>query len=263
MTESANHDVYFVPGLSRGLRVLEILGAAKTPMSLSEIARAMDLSRSSVFRLVYTLRHMEFIKEGEQKNTYTLGAQVLNLGFAYLNNQPITTIARPLLAQLRDVTGVSTHLSVLEGHYVLYLGSHQARSGFVSNMVTGTRVEAYTTAIGWCLLSGKSDAELAAFCKGLDMPPITKHTPTSFQALKAWVDQMRTDGFIVSRGFREPGGSSIAVPVWDEAGKVVACVNLSGPDSGFDFDRVEEVYVPEIKATALQISRELGYAGPG
>ena len=263
MTESANHDVYFVPGLSRGLRVLEILGAAKTPMSLSEIARAMDLSRSSVFRLVYTLRHMEFIKDGEQKNTYTLGAQVLNLGFAYLNNQPITTIARPLLAQLRDVTGVSTHLSVLEGHYVLYLGSHQARSGFVSNMVTGTRVEAYTTAIGWCLLSGKSDADLAAFCKGLDMPPITKHTPTSFQALKAWVDQMRTDGFIVSRGFREPGGSSIAVPVWDEAGKVVACVNLSGPDSGFDFDRVEEVYVPEIKATALQISRELGYAGPG
>ena len=263
MTESANHDVYFVPGLSRGLRVLEILGAAKTPMSLSEIARAMDLSRSSVFRLVYTLRHMEFIKDGEQKNTYTLGAQVLNLGFAYLNNQPITTIARPLLAHLRDVTGVSTHLSVLEGHYVLYLGSHQARSGFVSNMVTGTRVEAYTTAIGWCLLSGKSDAELADFCKGLDMLPITKHTPTSFQALKAWVDQMRTDGFIVSRGFREPGGSSIAVPVWDEAGKVVACVNLSGPDSGFDFDKVEEVYVPETKATALQISRELGYAGPG
>ena len=263
MTESANHDVYFVPGLSRGLRVLEILGAAKTPMSLSEIARAMDLSRSSVFRLVYTLRHMEFIKDGEQKNTYTLGAQVLNLGFAYLNNQPITTIARPLLAQLRDVTGVSTHLSVLEGHYVLYLGSHQARSGFVSNMVTGTRVEAYTTAIGWCLLSGKSDADLAAFCKGLDMPPITKHTPTSFQTLKAWIDQMRTDGFIISRGFREPGGSSIAVPVWDEAGKVVACVNLSGPDSGFDFDKVEEVYVPETKATALQISRELGYAGPG
>ena len=263
MTESANHDVYFVPGLSRGLRVLEILGAAETPMSLSEIARAMDLSRSSVFRLVYTLRHMEFIKDGEQKNTYTLGAQVLNLGFAYLNNQPITTIARPLLAHLRDVTGVSTHLSVLEGHYVLYLGSHQASSGFVSNMVKGTRVEAYTTAIGWCLLSGKSDAELADFCKGLDMLPITKHTPTSFKALKAWVDRMRTDGFIVSRGFREPGGSSIAVPVWDEAGKVVACVNLSGPDSGFDFDRVEEVYVPETKATALQISRELGYAGAG
>ena len=163
MTESANHDVYFVPGLHRGLRILEILGAAKTPMSLSEIARAMDLSRSSAFRLVYTLRQMEFLKDGEQKNTYTLGAKVLNLGFAYLSNQPITTIARPLLAQLRDTTGVSTHLSVLEGHNVLYLGSHQARSGFVSNMVTGTRVEAYATAIGWCLLSGKERCRTGYF----------------------------------------------------------------------------------------------------
>ena len=262
MTESANHDVYFVPGLHRGLRILEILGTAKAPMSLSEIARAMDLSRSSAFRLVYTLKQMEFLKDGEQKNTYTLGAKVLNLGFAYLSNQPITTIARPLLAQLRDTTGVSTHLSVLEGHNVLYLGSHQARSGFVSNMVTGKRVEAYATAIGWCLLSGKSDAELAAFCKGLDMPSITEHTPTSFQTLKARVDQVRTDGFIVSHGFREPGGSSIAVPVWDQAGNVVACVNLSGPDSGFDFDKLESFYLPETKATALFISRELGYEGP-
>ena len=262
MTESANHDVYFVPGLHRGLRILEILGTAKAPMSLSEIARAMDLSRSSAFRLVYTLKQMEFLKDGEQKNTYTLGAKVLNLGFAYLSNQPITTIARPLLAQLRDTTGVSTHLSVLEGHNVLYLGSHQARSGFVSNMATGKRVEAYATAIGWCLLSGKSDAELAAFCKGLDMPSITEHTPTSFQTLKARVDQVRTDGFIVSHGFREPGGSSIAVPVWDQAGNVVACVNLSGPDSGFDFDKLESFYLPETKATALRISRELGYEGP-
>ena len=217
----------------------------------------MDLSRSSAFRLVYTLKQMEFLKDGEQKNTYTLGAKVLNLGFAYLSNQPITTIARPLLAQLRDTTGVSTHLSVLEGHNVLYLGSHQARSGFVSNMVTGKRVEAYATVIGWCLLSGKSDAELAAFCKGLDMPSITQHTPTSFQTLKARVDQVRTDGFVVSHGFREPGGSSIAVPVWDQAGNVVACVNLSGPDSGFDFDKLESFYLPETKATALRISREL------
>lgn len=261
MTESSNHPIYFVPGLHRGLRVLEILGAAGEPLSLSEIARAMELSRSSVFRLVYTLRQMNFIKEAEQKNTYTLGARVLNLGFAYLNQQPITTIARPYLAALRDKTGVSAHLSILEGHDVLYLGSHQARTGFVSNMVTGTRMEAYASAIGWCLLSGFSDADLEAFCDGLDMRAFTEHTPTDFAALKARVEQVRRDGYVFSRGFREPGGSSVAVPVCDNAGSVVACVNISGPDSGFDFDRIDSFYVPETKETALQISRELGYSG--
>ena len=232
-------------------------------MTLSDIGRAMDLSRSSAFRLVYTLRHMDFIKEAEQKNTYTLGARVLNLGFAYLNQQPITAIARPLLSDLRDRTGVSAHLSVLEGHDVLYLGSHQARTGFVSNMVTGTRIEAYATAIGWCLLSGFCDAQLQAFCDGLVMHAITDHTPTDCAELKARIDQVRADGHVFSRGFREPGGSSVAVPVRDNTGGVVACVNISGPDSGFDFDRIDSFYVPETKATALQISRELGYVGPG
>lgn len=262
MTESPNHSIYSIPGLHRGLRVLEILGAAGKPMSLSEIAQAMELSRSSVFRLVYTLRQMGFLKEAEQANSHTLGARVLNLGFAYLNQLPITAIARPHLAALRDATGVSTHLSVLEGHDVLYLGSHQARTGFVSNMVTGTRTDAYASAVGWCLLSALSDDEFEAFCDGLDMPARTEHTPTSFVELKARVDQVRADGYVFSRGFHEPGGSSVAVPIRDNTGTVVACVNISGPDSGFDFDRIDSFYIPETRASALRISRELGYGGP-
>lgn len=261
MTKASNHDVYFVPGLHRGLRVLEILGAREAPMSLSEIARAMELSRSSAFRLVYTLRQMEFIREAEQANTFTLGARVLNLGFAYLNQQPITAIARPILAQLRDTVGVSTHLSVLEGDDVLYLVSHQARSGYVSNMRTGTRTQAYASAIGWCLLGALSAADLSAFASRQDWQAFTEHTPMDSASLAARVAAVRDAGFIVSRGFREPGGSSVAVPVRDNTGAIVACVNLSGPDSGFDFDRMDSFFVPQTQAAAEQIARALGYQG--
>ncbi|KEJ88297.1 IclR family transcriptional regulator [Sulfitobacter donghicola] len=261
MSESPNHKVYFVPGLHRGLRVLEILGAAGEPMSLSDIGRAMELSRSSTFRLIYTLKQMGFLKEAEQKNTYTLGARVLNLGFSYLHQQPITAISRPFLSDLRDVTGISAHLSVLEGHDVLYLGSHQARTGYVSNMVTGTRRQAYASAIGWCLLGALSDDELRSLCDEIEMVPFTEKTPLSFEALRQRVQSVREDGFVFSQGFREAGGSSVAVPVRDHTAQVVACVNISGPDSGFDFDRVQSFYVPETKAAALRISRELGYAG--
>jgi IclR family pca regulon transcriptional regulator len=261
MTKLPNHDVYFVPGLFRGLRVMEILGAADKSMTLSEIARAMELSRSSAFRLVYTLRQMDYLKEGEQTNTYSLGPRVLNLGFAYLNQQQITTIARQHLATLRDVTGVSTHLSVLEGHDVLYLGSHQARTGFVSNMATGTRTQAYASAIGWCLLGALTADELAAFCDDIQFEKFTQHTPTSYQELNERVVTTKQDGFIVSKGFRQPGGSSLAVPVRDHRGEIVACVNISGPDSGFDFDKLDSFYIPETQAAALKISRELGYTG--
>lgn len=261
MQKSDNHDVYFVPGLYRGLRVLEILGRAEAPMSLSEIARAMELSRSSTYRLVYTLRQMEFLREGEQAKTFTLGARVLNLGFAYLNQQPITAIARPYLAKLRDDTGVSTHLSVLEGSDVLYLVSHQARTNYVSNMATGTRTQAYASAIGWCLLGGLKPEALADFAARQDYVRFTDQTPMSAKVLIARVDEAHARGFVISRGVRDPGGSSIAVPVRDNTGRIVACINLSGPDSGYDFDRMDGFYVPETQAVALLISRELGYQG--
>jgi IclR family pca regulon transcriptional regulator len=261
MDKSANHDVYFVPGLHRGLRILEILGAAQAPMSLSDIARAMELSRSSAFRLVYTLRQMEFIKEAEQANTFTLGARVLNLGFAYLNQQSITEIAQPHLAALRDETGVSTHLSVLEGQDVLYLMSHQARSHYTSNMRTGTRTQAFASAIGWCLLGALDPDALQAFSKAQSFTRFTDHTPMDAASLIARVQEARGQGYVVSRGFRDPGGSSIAVPVRDNSGQIVACVNLSGPDSGFDFDRLDTFYLPRTQDAAMKISRELGYQG--
>lgn len=259
MIKADNHEVYFVPGLHRGLRVLEILGAAEEPMSLSNIARAMELSRSSAFRLVYTLRQMGFLKEAEQANTFTLGARVLNLGFAYLNQQPITGIARKCLADLRDLTGVSTHLSVLEGHDVLYLVSHQARTSYVSTMRTGTRTQAYASAVGWCLLGALNDEELDAFCRDVEFEKFTEFTPMNCAALKKRVQEVRERGYVVSRGFRDPGGSSVTVPVRDHLGHIVACVNLSGPDIGFDFERMDSFYIPETQAAAMQISQELGY----
>ncbi len=261
MDKSANHDVYFVPGLHRGLRILEILGAAQASMSLSDIARAMELSRSSTFRLVYTLRQMEFIKEADTPNTFTLGARVLNLGFSYLNQQTITEIAQPLLATLRDETGVSTHLSVLEGDDVLYLMSHQARTQHTSNMRTGTRTQAFASPIGWCLLGGLTDPVLDAFTRNQTYTRFTEHTPIDAQELSGRVIEAREQGVVVSRGFRDPGGSSIAVPVRDNTGQIVACVNLSGPDSGFDFTRLDSFYVPQTQEAALRISQGLGYQG--
>jgi IclR family transcriptional regulator, pca regulon regulatory protein len=254
-----NHATYFVPGLHRGLRVLEILGQAEAPLTLSEIARELGVTRSSAFRIVYTLRHMGFLRE--QGGAYSLGGRVLNLGFAYLSQQPIAEIARPVLARLRDETGVSAHLSVLEGKDVLYLGSHQARTGYVSNLHTGTRRPAYASPIGWCLLGQFGDAEVLAFCDGLSMPPRTEHTPTTPEALVARVRAAREAGHGLSRGFLDPGGSSLAVPVRNAGGAVVACVSISGPDGGFDAGKVEGLYLPATLKAAAEISRELGHAG--
>ena len=254
-----NHRAYFVPGLQRGLRVMEALAEAGRPLGLSEIAAVLGLTRSAVFRLVYTLRNMGFLEEIEGARGFRLGARVLNLGFAYLTGQDVIEIARPELEVLRDRTGVTAHLSIRDGGGVLYLSCVQTRTGFLSNMNVGSRVPAYASPMGWLLLADVSPRDVAQIFAGARLVPLTPQTPTSVAALLARVADAAATGHVVSRGIMEAGGSSIAAPVLGRDGKVAAAIDVSGPDSAFELEQLETRYVPEVLAAAARIAARLGH----
>ena len=254
-----NHGSYLVPGLERGLRVLESLAEAGRPLGLTEIGGRLGLTRSSVFRLAYTLRHMGFIEEVEGSKGFRLGPRVLNLGFAYLTAQDIIETARPELELLRDRTGVTTHLAIRDGADVLYLSCIQTRTGFLSNMNVGSRMPAHATPMGWLLMADLSPREVGQLFRQVPLAPLTAQTPTDLAALAARIGDAASLGHVVSRGAMEPGGSSVAAPVFGRDGKVAAAIDISGPDSAFDLAELESRYVPEVRAAAGRISARLGY----
>ena len=183
------------------------------------------------------------------------------LGFAYLNQQPIVALSRSRLEWLRDETGVSTHLSELQGIEVLYLETHQAKSAFVSSTSTGTRASAYASPVGWCLLASHSDEEIDKLFKEVIFEARTDFTPMSCAELKERVHQAREDGHVFSKGWYDTGGSTLATPVRNHDGRIVGCIDLSGPDSGFDPAKVETIYLPNLLVAAAKISAELGFQG--
>ncbi|MEO3427503.1 IclR family transcriptional regulator [Pelagibius sp. CAU 1746] len=254
-----NHDIYFVPGLFRGLRVLEILAAEEKPLTVSEIARALDVSRSSAFRLIYTLKYMGFAESTDDGRNFKLGARVLNLGFSYLASQDIITTARADLEDLRDETGISAHLAILEKQEVLFLDCVQSRSGFLSNVNVGTRIPAHASPLGWLMLSDLPSRELAARYEGATFKRLTEKTPTNTEQLLHAVSQAAAHGVVVSQGIAEQGGCSISAPVLDRNGKIIAAIDISGPASAFEAERMESDYVSKVRAAAMSISRRLGY----
>lgn len=254
-----NHDIYFVPGLRRGLLVLETLASVGRPMSVAEIGRTIGLSRSSMFRLAYTLEHMGFVEALAEPKRVRLGARVLNIGYAYLASQTLIELARAELEALRDRTRISSHLAILDRREVLYLSCIQTRSGFLSTMNVGTRLPAYATPLGWLMLADRSPAMLKALFPERVFATLTEQTPKNRAALKRRIDQAAAAGYAVSHGAVEPGGSSIAAPVRDRDGKVVAAIDISAPDSAFDMSVFDTLSVREVTATAARISARLGY----
>ncbi|MEJ1975054.1 MAG: IclR family transcriptional regulator [Acetobacteraceae bacterium] len=262
-----NHESYFVPGLHRGLMILEALAEARRPLTVTELGRKLGLSRSSTFRLTYTLSQLGFIETSEEAKVFRLGPRVLNIGFAYLASQDLIEMARADLEVLRNNTNVSAHLAIRDNREVLYLSCVQSRSGFLSNMNVGSRLPAYATPLGWLLLSDLSSREMAALFAGQTLEPLTDLTPQDLQTLSQRVAESVAVGHVVSRGFVESGGSSISAPVFDKNGMVVAAIDISGPDSAFDLSQIEHRYVDEVRSAAMRISMRFGFvpahaAGP-
>jgi DNA-binding IclR family transcriptional regulator len=239
---------------------METIARAQRPMSVTEIARGVSLTRSSVFRLTYTLRHMGFLEQTPDGKAYGLGPRVLNIGFAYLASKDIIDLSRADLEQLRDETAVSSHLAIRDEADILYLSCVQTRSGFLSNMNVGARLPAYATPMGWFLLSDLAPREIARMFDGVQFANLSEHTPRSIEELLQRVASAAANGVVISRGMVEHGGSSVTAPIFDKDGHVVGAIDISGPDSAFDMDALDTRYAGAVLQTAQQISRRLGHS---
>jgi DNA-binding IclR family transcriptional regulator len=255
MEIAKNHERYMVPGLERGLKLLSVFSRATPELSLADLARRLDLSRSSVFRLAYTLEQLGFLRR--TKTGYVLGPRVLTLGFDYLSSQELVELARPELERLRDLTGASAHLGVLDGTEVIYVAQAQGRGGLVSRVSVGTRLPAHATSMGRLLLGALSDAELAERYPG-PLQRFTPETPATLDELRARIAQDQARGYVASHGAYERGIVAVAAPVFDREHGVVAAVNVSGPAAQFD-EALETSMKERVRAAARAISHQLGW----
>lgn len=258
-----NHGIYFVPGLSRGLRILEIIAERERPLTLTEIAAALEVSSSSAYRLVYTLKYMGFLDNPGDRREFALGPRVLNIGFAYLAGQDLVHTARADLERLRDATGISSHLAIRDGREVLFLDCVQSRTGFLSNVSVGARLPAHASPLGWLMLSDLTEAELAELYDGITMEPRTERTPRNLNALRKAIDNAAATGHVVSDGIVERGGRSVAAAIRDRSGRIVAAIDISGPDSAFEGEIGQAEQIAEVLRAAEAISARLGAPAPG
>lgn len=251
-------DKYLVPGLIRGLQVLQAFTPESREMSLSEIARRVGTTRSAAFRTVYTLAHQGYLLHNPESGRYTLGPAVLRLGYGYLATRELLEIALPELERLRDATDWSTHLGVRDGRFVLYMLRVPSRMGLASIVHVGSRLPAAGTTMGRVLLAGLSEQDLVRLYRDETYHNAPGQTPRSLAEL---VDQWRRDReaeAITQIGSFESGIVSIAAPVRDIEGNVVAAINATQAASSGNIESIDGPVREEVLRCAAAITRMLG-----
>ena len=241
-------DPYVVPGLKRGLAVLQTFTPSRPELTLSEIAGALAITRSAAFRSVHTLVSEGYLLPTQQGHHYRLGPSVLRLSYGYHASRELLEVAQPTLEQLRDEIDWSTHLGVLDGRHVLYLLRMPAAQGLSSLVHVGSRLPAATTAMGRIFLARKTERELRQLYGDLDRGSLAR-------VLEAQRQDIGAD-HVESIGRFESGISSVAAPVLDMSGEVVAAVSATNVT-----DAVPSGVVEAVRKAATAMSMGLGWRG--
>lgn len=251
---------YIVPGLSRGLALLQLFPRSKPAKTLAELAAGLGLSRSATYRMVYTLEADGFIARDAETRRYRLTSKALDLGFEYLHAQPITESAQPFLRVLSDRSNAAAHVAVLDGWYCVYLARALPNAGLVSNLQLGARLPAHTTSSGRIMLAHQDETRLRAIYEKLKKELRGAATPSQAD-FNAQIAADRKRGYVFHRSTLDPGIVSLAFPIRDHTSQVIAAVTVIVPEKLSEAIGGEKALRPMVQEAAAGISRKIGYRG--
>ncbi|MET7493217.1 IclR family transcriptional regulator C-terminal domain-containing protein [Streptomyces sp900116325] len=247
----------FLQSLTRGLSVLTALGSAPGGLTLSGAAEATGLARATARRALLSLQQLGYAAPAGEGRRFTLLPTVLELGYARLSRLSFAEIAQPHLARLVEQVHDSASVAVLADDDIMYVARvHTVRIMSV-NITVGTRFPAYATSMGRVLLAGLPERAAAERLARASVRPLTPFTRVAAADLVEAVAQARRDGHALVDQELEEGLRSIAVPVHDRTGRVVAAVNVSTHASRGTLDDVRQAVLPALTAAAAAIEEDL------
>jgi IclR family transcriptional regulator, pca regulon regulatory protein len=257
VSERADH---FVQSLERGLTVIRAFGEEAPEMTLSEVAGRTGLTRAAARRFLLTLTDLGYVRTDGRR--FALSPRVLELGYAYLSSLSLPEIAEPHLERLVAEVRESSSVSVLDGDDIVYVARVPTSRIMRVAINVGTRFPAYATSMGRVQLAALGEAELAAYLARAELRPLTPRTLTDREALRAELGRIRAQGWALVDQELEEGLRSVAAPIRDRSGRVVAAVNVSAHASRASRDAVRRLLLPPLLATAERIEADLRAAGP-
>jgi IclR family pca regulon transcriptional regulator len=244
--------------LERGLAVLCAFTPDRPALGITELARDLDLTRSTTHRYAATLASLGFLEQDDSTRKYRLAPRVLDLGFSTLGSLGLREIAAPHLRRLTDATGHTSNLAIRDDTDVILIDRVRGRSGRYHHLEftlhVGSRIPAYCSATGKALLAFLPRSDLDQLLERVDLVQRGPRTVTDKHALLAELEQVRRTGLAVNDEELEAALRSIAVPVRARSGEVVAAINVAIPWSPVAMSELVERLGPVLQATASEIA---------
>lgn len=249
-------DARFMTSLARGLEVLAAF-EAQSRLTVTQAAKQTGLSRSAAGRCLFTLEQLGYVTA--EGTSYVLCPAVLPLARSFSAGNGLVRAGQGVVDDLRDRLGESSSLAMFDTRsahrQVVYVCRAETTRIISVPLFTGAVLPSYCTSNGRVLLAGLAPEKLEQFLNMAEFPARTPKTLIKAGALQAELDKIRAQGWAMTDGELEAGLRSMAVPVRDASGKVVAAINLATQSAHRTPDWLLQTALPELQAAAAHLAR--------
>lgn len=254
-----NRDRNFINSLARGFALLEVFTPDKPSLGLTEIAKKIGLSKTTVFRITHTLNELGYLKFNFENQKYYPGPKILGMGFATLVGMKIREIARPYMEELSKDTGENVNLGVLDGHEVIYIEQIKSKQILDVKLYVGSRIPIFNTAIGRAIMAYLSLPQLNEILDKLSqIPEAQPFLGLRYKKILRTLEKVRSKGYAINNEEWEPGIRAIGTPILNRRGALEGGINLSVLSAKISLNELENRYAPLLVETARRISSSLG-----
>jgi IclR family pca regulon transcriptional regulator len=254
--DTGGHDRDFVQGFERGVAVIKAFSNRAPSLTVTQVAERTGLRRAVARRYLLTLEALGYVVHADAR--YTLTPRVLEIGFTYLSTLTVADVARPFMLHVVATLRESCSVGILDRGDVVYVARMPADRIMTTNLMVGSRLPAHATSMGKVLLAYLPPDQLDAYFKTVEFQKLTERTIGDQDTLRRTLTAVRRRGWAANDEESEKGVRTMAVPLFDRSGQVVAAVNLAGHSSRVTMRELRTSHLPVLQEAAREISRALG-----
>lgn len=242
-------------GLAKGLAVIRAFTRDHSSLTLSEVAAIAGMPAATARRCLLTLEELGYVTR--RGRAFLLRPKVLELGAAYLESMDIEHLTKTHLEDLARRTGDSAALSVLDGNDIVYVARTSVRTLVRLEAHVGSRFPAHVTSMGRVLLAGLPAARLDQYFRTQKFTAFTDSTVTDPKRVRQLIEECRRAGYSAVEDELAYGVVAVAVPVLDQAGRVVAALNSSSHSRRIAMAKLVRERLGMLRQASREISAEL------
>lgn len=224
-------------------------------MTLADLEKKTNINKATVRRFALTLVDLGYLSITEG-NKFQLTPKVLDLSARYLESLNLPDIAHPILEKISTKVKESTNLAILDGPEIVYVARVSAAERIIStNLRVGSRLPYYVTSLGKAIVAWLPKEKRKEIWENANIISYTNNTITDFALFEEKLEEIRNNGYAVGNEELEIGLRSVAVPIFNKNGEVIAAINISTNSYRTNEKKLIEELLPILQKGADEINR--------